>query len=410
MRGNDCFFHKLVSIVIPVYNGENYLEQAINSALCQTYKNIEILVIDDGSTDRTADICKTYGSKIRYIRKDNGGVSSAVNLGIREMEGEYFSWLSHDDVYHDDKIEKQLHALQEEGDYTAIVHGNYNVCNEDYHSITYVRNDITYTIDKMQKSVFPVLLTALHGCVPLVHRSHFERVGVFDNQLKLTQDYDFFFRAMREQKTVFLKEPLVDVRLHNKAGRCASPDFEKACAEQYMNFAKQMHQSEIVSLFGNENIFYYRIASMAAARGFLADAATFLEEVQCADADLYDFRKCIVCLADGEIEQLAIFGAGFQGKMLCYELLGRSVMLECFLDNRFSGGQGNLLGIPCFSPETVKDRSDLTVIVSPEDNAAIVAQLRELGINKVITMQEIEGCLLKYPPTQIEVIRNAVEK
>lgn len=410
MHGNENIGQKLVSIVIPVYNGENYLEQAINSALRQTYRNIEILVIDDGSTDRTPEICKSYGNKIRYIRKDNGGVSSAVNRGIQEMNGEYFSWLSHDDVYHDDKIEKQLHALRETEDHAAVVHGNYNVYNEDYHSITYVRNDITYTIDKMQQSVFPVLLTAFHCCVPLVHRSHFERVGLFDNQLTLTQDYDFFFRVIRGQKTIFLKEPLVDVRLHHMAGRCVSHGFEKACAEQYLNFAKQMCQSEIVSLFGNVNIFYYRIASMVAARGFLDDAATFLEEVQCVDADLYDFRKYIVCLAGGEIEQLAIFGAGFQGKMLCYELFGRAVKLEGFIDNRFSSERCNLLGIPCFPPEAVKDRSNLTVIVSPEDNAAIVVQLRKLGINKIITMQEVEGYLLKCPPTQIEVIRNAVEK
>ena len=90
----------LVSIVIPVYNGSNYLGQAINSALAQTYKNIEILVINDGSTDDgvTERIAKAYGSQIRYYVKENGGVATALNFGIQKMRGEYFSWLSHDDM------------------------------------------------------------------------------------------------------------------------------------------------------------------------------------------------------------------------------------------------------------------------------------------------------------------------
>ena len=104
----------LVSIIIPVYNGSNYLKKAIDSALNQTYSNIEIIVVNDGSTDegKTEQIAKSYGSKIRYIKKENGGVSSALNEGIREMKGTYFSWLSHDDEYCADKIEKQIESLK----------------------------------------------------------------------------------------------------------------------------------------------------------------------------------------------------------------------------------------------------------------------------------------------------------
>jgi len=78
-----------VSIIIPVYNGSNYLREAIDSALAQTYKNIEIIVINDGSSDegRTEAIAKSYGDKIRYIYKKNGGVSTALNVGILAAEG-----------------------------------------------------------------------------------------------------------------------------------------------------------------------------------------------------------------------------------------------------------------------------------------------------------------------------------
>ena len=103
-------FNPLVSIVIPVYNGANFLAEAIDSALAQTYRNLEVIVVNDGSTDggATERIACSYGDKIRYFSKPNGGVSSALNLGIEKMKGEYFSWLSHDDLYAPDKIENQV--------------------------------------------------------------------------------------------------------------------------------------------------------------------------------------------------------------------------------------------------------------------------------------------------------------
>ena len=83
-----------------------------NSALSQTYKNIEVIVVNDGSNDdgKTEEIALSYGNKIRYFYKENGGVSSALNCGIRAMHGEFFSWLSHDDVYFETKVEKQIDA------------------------------------------------------------------------------------------------------------------------------------------------------------------------------------------------------------------------------------------------------------------------------------------------------------
>ena len=103
----------LVSIIIPIYNGSNYCEQAICSALNQTYKNIEVIVINDGSNDDglTRNICQKYSNKIFYYEKENGGVSSALNLGISKMKGEYFCWLSHDDTYTNNKIETQINYM-----------------------------------------------------------------------------------------------------------------------------------------------------------------------------------------------------------------------------------------------------------------------------------------------------------
>ena len=102
-----------VSIIIPVYNGSNYLQEAIDSALAQTYPNCEILVINDGSCDegKTEAIALSYGDRIRYFKKENGGVATAVNYGIEHMTGDYFAWLSHDDYYLPHKIERQMRAI-----------------------------------------------------------------------------------------------------------------------------------------------------------------------------------------------------------------------------------------------------------------------------------------------------------
>lgn len=126
----------LVSIVIPVYNGENYLEEAIHSALNQSYENIEIIVVNDGSTDNTENIALKYKDKIKYFKKENGGVSSALNLGIKNMTGEYFSWLSHDDLYYEDKIERQIIELEKHDYKYKVISGrgiNIDESGEKFH-------------------------------------------------------------------------------------------------------------------------------------------------------------------------------------------------------------------------------------------------------------------------------------
>lgn len=400
-----------VSIIIPVFNGENYLKQAIDSALSQTYPDVEVIVVDDGSTDGTAHICRSYGDSIRYFYKENGGVASAVNFGIRKMRGEYFSWLSHDDIYHPDKIEKQIKALECSSDKTTIVHGNFNITNEKYHGVTCVRNDVTYTKERMENSVFPVLLTAIHGCVPLIHRSHFERAGVFDESLPLTQDYDFFFRVMRGTRSVFLPEPLVDVRLHKMAGRNTSPDFERACARQYIYFAKNLSLSEIREMFGDETIFYFRTACMAAARGFLKMAADFLSDVSCPKAGTYDFKARVREYVGYVWDKVVIFGCGFQGKSLYFELLGRGVRADSFTDNNVGLYGQTIMGIPCSSPDAfIENRKDTLMIVSPDDSDGIVGQLSEMGFCHVTTRKQLEELFLRNPPFKTEVFDNEMDE
>jgi glycosyltransferase involved in cell wall biosynthesis len=119
----------LVSIITPVFNGEKYLREAVDSALSQTYQNTEIIIVNDGSTDSTEEIILAYGNKVKYFKKKNGGVSTALNLAIRKSKGEYISWLSHDDVYLPKKIEDQIAEISQLVDKNTILYGNWDYIN-----------------------------------------------------------------------------------------------------------------------------------------------------------------------------------------------------------------------------------------------------------------------------------------
>jgi glycosyltransferase involved in cell wall biosynthesis len=102
----------LVSCIVPVFNGERYLREALDSILAQTYRRLEIVVADDGSADGTAGVVATFGDQVRYIRQANQGPSSARNLGIHVTTGEFIAFPDADDLWHAEKLERQVARFQ----------------------------------------------------------------------------------------------------------------------------------------------------------------------------------------------------------------------------------------------------------------------------------------------------------
>ncbi len=220
-----------ISIVIPAYKASNYLAQAIDSALAQTYKNTEIIVVNDGSPDdgATREVALSYGDKIRYFEKENGGSSSAINRGIQEMTGEWFSWLSHDDLYHPEKLQKQVAFIESLGvSDEELPRHVFFTAHEfvDANSKTIKRADAAADqamfekIEAMQSNEYLIAQPTshiFHGCSCLVHRRVFEEVGGFDETLRLVNDVEFWFRLyMAGYKIHVLPEPLVYGRVHAK--------------------------------------------------------------------------------------------------------------------------------------------------------------------------------------------------
>lgn len=192
-------YEPLVSIIIPVYNGTNYMREAIDSALAQTYKNLEIIVVNDGSTDNneTDKVARSYGDRIRYYEKQNGGCASALNYGISQMRGEWFSWLSHDDKYYPDKVKKSIEFINENKlhDGNSLIYCNSDLMDDKGDSIFHPVAFNTGSFDKLELLKGLLFKFSVNGCALLIHKNILNVVGEFDQDLKYTPDFDYWIRV-----------------------------------------------------------------------------------------------------------------------------------------------------------------------------------------------------------------------
>lgn len=250
----------LVSIIIPVYNGANFLNQSIDSALNQTYKNIEILVINDGSTDNgeTEKVALSYKDRIRYIKKENGGVSSALNLGIENMEGEWFSWLSHDDFYHPQKIENQVDFLnnliqQQEGFdiKKSIVFCNWELIDENGNLLRKLNQKQNNTSETKELIIRNIRRNYLNGCSLLIPKNAFYECGFFDENYRAVQDMLCWYKMMFNGYKFFnLPQVLVKMRMHKSQVTYKIPDVAKKELEEFLKWVVDMFYNSKYKSFG----------------------------------------------------------------------------------------------------------------------------------------------------------------
>jgi glycosyltransferase involved in cell wall biosynthesis len=203
-----------VSVVIPVYNGANYLPESINSVLIQSFSDHELIVVDDGSTDDTWEIIRSYGERVRGIRKSNGGVASALNEGIKVSKGKWIAWLSHDDVYLPDKIEKQVDFLSRFTENKACNTGVYDIDAQG--NIVRENRGVWYPQHEAIRMLFRS--TYINGSSMLFDRACFDIVGLFNERLKATQDVDMWLRMVQHVGIGLLDEPLLKYRSHSSQG------------------------------------------------------------------------------------------------------------------------------------------------------------------------------------------------
>lgn len=198
------FMEHLVSVIIPVYNRLDYLPECMESLLAQTYRNLEILLIDDGSTDGTLELCRRYAQedpRIVVIAADHGGVSKARNLGLDAAKGEYVFFVDSDDVPHPRLAEVLLHSLTETG---AAIAGTKNlpIGLEDWHEIPRLIQESADSANTVYKTHEEVIHAFFYGLSPfgvmggIMIRREFIGQTRFHTELSIGEDYYFIYQNL----------------------------------------------------------------------------------------------------------------------------------------------------------------------------------------------------------------------
>lgn len=203
----------LVSVIIPNFNYGHYLKSSIESVLNQTYDNIELIVVDDGSTDDSVAIAAVYGQELKLIRQSNAGVSAARNSGIAHAKGTYICFLDSDDTWLPEKVELQISRFRLQN--VGLVYSSINICDKDL----IIQNimQAQYKGDCLKYFYrHPIRSIILLGCsTAMVHKDVIEKVGGYDVKLNTSADWDYFRRVSEITEVDFVEQPVVNYRRHN---------------------------------------------------------------------------------------------------------------------------------------------------------------------------------------------------
>ena len=192
----------MISVVLPSYNRAHILPRAIESILGQTYKDIELIIVDDGSSDNTAEVVGSFSdSRIVYVRQENAGACAARNNGIAHARGDYIAFQDSDDIWHQDKLEKQLATLQNTGADIVFCRMNRMVGGEKVGLVSDYFHEGFLPKDEVPMSI---------GTQTLVGKSEVFKQERFDSEMPRFQEFEMLVRAQKSFSIYCIEEPLVD--------------------------------------------------------------------------------------------------------------------------------------------------------------------------------------------------------
>jgi glycosyltransferase involved in cell wall biosynthesis len=203
----------LVSVVIPSFNQAAYLSQALDSLLQQTYANWEAVVVNDGSTDNTVEILEAYqkrDSRIRGFTKSNGGITSALNYGIHHARGEFFCWLSSDDLFYPEKIELQVRSFEHLSPDYALIYGNFDILHEEDHRIEVLPHSRPLVPGAEFAEAFK--FDFIDGCTIMVRMDVLREIGGFNPYYRHSQDMELWIRIASYKYRFSLLDKKVTIR------------------------------------------------------------------------------------------------------------------------------------------------------------------------------------------------------
>ena len=254
----------LISIVIPIYNAEKYLEECLNSIKNQTYKNIEVIMVNDGSKDNSETICKRFSeddTRFRYFTKVNGGVSSARNLGLDNVKGEYITFIDADDWIDENYLELLITTVKKyHSDIVISSYKQFNNIDVFYLRAYTIQEKYLLNFEKMNRddflTIFPKLMSAnvsFNNAVSKLFRKEFAKNLRFDTSIKYGEDLDFYFRLYLNVDCIsYIEEPTYVYRIH---GDSTTSNFNQEHAEQELTIFKQMYEK--IQEIGLPTIHYF---------------------------------------------------------------------------------------------------------------------------------------------------------
>ena len=200
---------KKVSVIIPFYNGVEWLCEAVQSALDQTYENLEIIVVNDGSKEDVSDFLEKYGDKIKYFYQENAGSAAARNLAIRNASGDYYALLDSDDIWYPEKTAKQIEFMEKSGALWSHTGFNY--------WWPYTGRKTTPNVATNYGDVFTRLLVAFKVATPtvIISAKCFKDNPdiVFPVHMRKAQDFGLFIQFAKKYPMGVVEEPLANIRM-----------------------------------------------------------------------------------------------------------------------------------------------------------------------------------------------------
>ena len=197
-----------VSVIIPAYNAARYLAETLASALGQTLADTEVIVVDDGSKDNTAQVAQSFPA-VRYVHQQNAGVSAARNTGAAHARGEFLAFLDSDDLWHPDKLRQQVEALRQ---HPSSVFSRTEAVSDParQQEIQHGQRETGAPHELIPDFHTSFLVPYLTTSTVMVRRSAFEEAGGFDTRLRIAEDVDFYLRVLvRQPLVVKMTRPLV---------------------------------------------------------------------------------------------------------------------------------------------------------------------------------------------------------
>lgn len=214
---SDLAERPLVSVIIPCFNREDYIRETIDSVLHQNYPNMELIVIDDGCTDKSRDILESYGKQIHLLEhpgRRNRGQSAAINLGLKKSSGEFVAILDSDDLFFENKLMEQVQFLSDNPDTGAVYANGINIDSEGkrlFKMYPEGKRDPIGPEPVLEHSAFNLPSNAM------VRKKVFDQAGFFNEDLRTAQDHDMAVRVAEIAPVGYIDKCLWSYRRHNKS-------------------------------------------------------------------------------------------------------------------------------------------------------------------------------------------------